>query len=316
LTLEITAEAGVYAIESAAGLSQARLWRCSAIVPVSSSNAYWRDSLLPKGCRFYRLRALTNLAWIPPGTFVMGSPPEEALRGPDETQHTVALTRGVFMGKWEVTQAEYQGTVGHNPSFFRGHPRLPVEQVSWEDATSFCALLTRQQQDAGSLPPGWVYRLPTEAEWEYACRAGTVTAFHYGNVLRGGMANFNGMEEYNAEIGGIYVPPTPATFPQRTLPVGSYIPNAFGLCDMHGNVWEWCQDWYAPYPSTAVTDPQGPPNGTHHVFRGGDYWDFASWCRSAFRLYEVIDAHASSFGFRVVLAPNQPQVDSVPASTD
>ena len=131
----------------------------------------------------------TNMVWIPPGTFVMGSPTNEAERDSDETQHTVTLTQGFYMGKYAVTQGEYLALMGSNPSYFTTHdyngnpirPDLnrPVEQVSWIDATNYCAHLTQQEQAAGRLPAGWVYRLPTESEWEYACRAGTTTAFHY-----------------------------------------------------------------------------------------------------------------------------------------
>ena len=147
------------------------------------------------------MQTIPNMAWIPCGTFVMGSPTSEAERNSDETQHTVTLTQGFYMGKYVVTQAEYLAVMGNNPSYFttqdgNGNPialdlNRPVELVSWDDATNYCAHLTQQEQAAGRLPAGWVYRLPTESEWEYACRAGTTTAFYCGSALRSGMANFN-----------------------------------------------------------------------------------------------------------------------------
>ena len=190
---------------------------------------------------FYRVRGTNSapprMVWIPPGTFVMGSPASEAQRGSDETQHTVTLTKGFYMGKYAVTQGEYLALMGSNPSYSTGDLNLPVETVSWDDATNYCAHLTAQEQAAGRLPSGWVYRLPTESEREYACRAGTTTAFHYGSALHGGMANFYSYYEYDAAIGDIYVSSS-TTYLGRTTTVGSYQPNAWGLHDMHGNVFE------------------------------------------------------------------------------
>jgi formylglycine-generating enzyme required for sulfatase activity len=261
-----------------------------------------------------------RLVWIPPGTFVMGSPTNEADRevtGDDETQHTVTLTQGFYMGKYAVTQGEYLALMGNNPSFFttrdwNGNPippdlNRPVETVSWDVATNYCAHLTVQEQAAGRLPVGWVYRLPTESEREYACRAGTTTAFHYGSGLRGGMANFYDYYEYDAAIGDIYVSNPTVPWLARTTAVGSYAPNAWGLYDMHGNVWEWCRDWYGNYPTGSVTDPQGAPSGSGRVFRGGGWYGCGRDCRSARR----DDDRDPSFrgygvGFRVVLAPGQP----------
>jgi formylglycine-generating enzyme required for sulfatase activity len=256
-----------------------------------------------------------RLVWISPGTFVMGSPTSEALRYSDETQHTVTLTKGFYMGKYAVTQGEYLALMGNNPSYFttvdwNGHPispdlNRPVELVSWIDATNYCAHLTQQEQAAGRLPSGWVYRLPTESEREYACRAGTTTAFNFGSAIRGGMANFYNYYEYDAAIGEIYFanPTVPWLF--RTTTVGSYAPNAWGLHDMHGNVWEWCGDWYGTYPTGSVSDPQGAPSGSARVVRGGGWGDSGRLCRSAFRYYSPSDWNFS-FGFRVVLAPGQP----------
>jgi formylglycine-generating enzyme required for sulfatase activity len=253
----------------------------------------------------------------------MGSPDTEAGSGPDERPQTVVtLTRGYFIGTYELTQGEYAGVLGKNPSYFRNgvagssqegtgdavtnELRHPVEQVTWSDATNYCAQLTQRERSAGRLPIHWAYRLPTEAEWEYACRGGTTTAFHYGPALRSGMANFNGHLEYDSSFGtknnssGIYL--------GRTAAVGSYAPNRWGSFDMHGNVWEWCSDWYncpdlecVGLPGGYVTDPKGPATGLYHVVRGGGAGD----CRSAGR-NDDIDGPAPAWfialGFRVVLA--------------
>ncbi len=223
-----------------------------------------------------------RLVWIPPGTFVMGSPTNEAERYSDETQHTVTLTQGFYMGKYAVTQGEYLALMGTNPSYFTtrdsgGNPIPPdlnrrVEGESWDDATSYCAALTGQEQAAGRLPSGWVYRLPTESEREYACRAGTTTAFNFGSAIHAGMANFSANFEYDASIGDIYVSNPAVPWLGRTTTVGSYQPNAWGLYDMHGNVFEWCQDWYGSYPIGSVSDPQGPASGSRRVVRGGCWY--------------------------------------------
>lgn len=249
---------------------------------------------------------ITNMIWVSPGGFTMGSPTNEVLRSGDETQHTVTLTRGFYMGKYVVTQGAYQALIATNPSYFspaNGYVQnlqLPVEQVSWSDATNYCARLTEQEVLAGRLPTGWAYRLPTESEWEYAGRAGTPTAFYYGNALQSGKANFDGRYEYDSSVGtisnltGINL--------SRTSSVGSYEANAWGFSDMCGNVFEWCSDWYGSYPGGNVSDPQGPATGTFHIIRGGGFSYQGVYCRSAQR------GNASGFinylGFRVVLAFN------------
>jgi sulfatase modifying factor 1 len=239
-----------------------------------------------------------RLVYVPPGTFMMGSPETEAENGSDETQHEVMISRGFWMGKHEVTQGEYLEVVGTNPSQFSGM-NLPVEWVSWYEATNYCALLTEGERLAGRLPGGYVYRLPTEAEWEYACRAGTTTSHHYGNELRSGMANFYGSWEYDAAVGTINN--TNGIRLGRTTEVGSFAPNAWGFYDMHGNVREWCQDWYGEYPAGPVTDPQGPPSGQERVHRGGSGGDDGRFCRSALRLKSGPESRGVYLGFRVAL---------------
>jgi formylglycine-generating enzyme required for sulfatase activity len=325
--LRITGDVGsACTIQFATNLYSANNWQfLTNLTPLSSSPYLLADTNVVTAPRFYRAFAqqmptnvvTTNMVWVPPGTFVMGSPASEAARISDETQHTVTLTKGFCMGKYAVTQGEYLALMGSNPSFFTtqdyyGNPisldlRRPVEQVSWNDAAAYCAAVTAREQAAGRLQAGWVYRLPTEAEREYACRAGTTTPFHYGNELRSGMANFDGNYEYPPCGGATYYCYNPAGISLgRTTAVGSYAPNAWGLYDMHGNVWEWCRDWYGAYPEGSVTDPTGPASGSNRVFRGAVWATYAYGCRSAYRDYGYPSGRSSGIGFRVVLAPGQP----------
>lgn len=248
----------------------------------------------------------TNMAYLPAGSFVMGSPDAEPARHPTEgPQTTVTVSRGFWMGHHEVTQGEFEEVMGRNPSHFVGNARRPVEQVEWHDAMAYCEALTRREEGAGRIPAGYVYRLPTEAEWEYACRSGASSAFHQGDALRSGMANFQGTFEYPPCGDHSDHCPNPAgEFLGGTSPVGSYPPNAWGLHDMHGNVHEWCADWWIEnLPGGSVTDPTGPPETAPKVIRGGGWQSFAVDCRSASRL-DSNPIHGNyDVGFRVVLAP-------------
>lgn len=238
--------------------------------------------------------APTNMVFIPPGTFRMGSPTSEVDRYSNEGPQTeVRITRGFWLGKYPVTQSEYQALIGSNPSHFTGDPSLPVDSVSWSDATNYCVRLTQQERNGGRIPANCAYRLPTEAEREYACRAWTSTRLSYGDD-----PEYTNLTQY-----GYWEPPTHT--------VGQKLPNPWGLSDMHGNVVEWCQDWYSDsLPGGTASDPQGPPSGTYHVVRGGAwtwYPNPKSSCRSAFRSFYIFDPRFKfgDLGFRVVLAQDQ-----------
>lgn len=219
-----------------------------------------------------------EMIWVEPGTFTMGSPTTEAGRA-HETQHKVTLTNGFYLGKYEVTQSQYKAVMNHNPSKFKSENR-PVETISWDDAIEFCDKLTEIQRKAGRLPEGMVYSLPTEAQWEYACRAGTTTAYSWGDSITTSNAN------YNSQRG-------------QTRDVGNYAANPWGFFDMHGNVWEWTADWYAAYSSGAQTDPEGPAAGSSRVLRGGSWVNPAPLLRSAFRNLFTPSYRNNYIGFRV-----------------
>jgi formylglycine-generating enzyme required for sulfatase activity len=305
----------LYSVERRAAFEVASPWETAVSYDVAGKDNAGFDNTGPQ--YFYRIRAgrplvPTNespgaiMVWISPGTFVMGSPTSEVGRYADETQHTVTLTHGFYMGKYEVTQGEYLALMGSNPSSWTGNLYRPVDHVNWFDATNYCGQLTQQEQAAGRLPAGWVYRLPTESEWEYACRAGTTNAFNFGSAIHGGMANFSDYYEYDAASGEIYVSNPTVPNLARTTAVGSYEANAWGLYDMHGNAWEWCQDWYGTYPIGSVTDPQGAASSSWRVARGGAYSSNGKFCRSARRSDSYAVGRSSDMGFRVVLAPGPP----------
>lgn len=220
---------------------------------------------------------------IEAGTFWMGSPEEEEGRFDNETLHQVTLSQGFWMADTACTQALWQAVMGNNPAHFKGSLQNPVEQVSWDDVQGFINKL--HQQVAGIKA-----RLPTEAEWEYACRAGTNSAFWFGgkNDLNTTKANYSGKwDEFDAN--------------GKTVPVRSFAPNPWGLYEMHGNVWEWCADGYAEYPLQAITDPRGAPASAYRVLRGGSWINGGRYCRSAYRDRDAPDRRYYGIGFRFAL---------------
>ncbi len=227
-----------------------------------------------------------RLTLIPSGEFVMGSPDSESERGADEVRHRVTISRPFYLGVYEVTQAEYKSVTGRNPSAHKG-PTNPVEQVNWDEANEFCRKLSELPAEKAA---GHRYRLPTEAEWEYACRAGTTTAYGFGNdkVLLHEFGWFSG----NSGV-------------TRLHPVGRKKPNAWGLYDMHGNVWEWCHDWYGPFTNDHVVDPTGPTSGDVRVDRGGSWHYIGRFCRSASRYRFTPAQRISVLGFRVLRTPGK-----------
>ena len=237
-----------------------------------------------------------DMLWVPAGTFTMGSPTSEAGREDDrEDEHNVTLTKGFYLGKYEVTQAQYEAVMTGNtnglsatPSQFAGNPNRPVEKVSWEDAQVFLTRLNAQQ--AANLPAGWSYVLPTESQWEYACRAGTTTAYSWGATIAASNANYNW--DGGATTGNDF---------KQTRDVGQYAANPWGFFDMHGNVFEFAADRYqAAYPTgNPVVDPTGPSSGSNRVLRGGSWSSDGTGLRSADRLSNPPSHRAAGLGFRV-----------------
>ena len=224
-----------------------------------------------------------RLVLIPSGRFLMGSPPNEANRVKDETQHEVIISKSFHMGVTEVTQEQYAAVMGKNPSEFKG-AKNPVETVSWDDAVAFCGCLSERS--------GRKVRLPTEAEWEYACRAGTCTPFHTGQTLSRAMANYY--------IGCLFPSNRKGKSRPALLPGGSFKSNSWGLCDMHGSVFEWCRDWYGDFPGGQARDPQGPDSGESRMLRGGSWFSGPQVCRSACRSHGASDLRYYGIGFRCV----------------
>ena len=229
---------------------------------------------------------------LPAGTFTMGSPSSELERFGDETQHQVTLTKPFYMMTTEVTQAQWQAVTGSNPSHFSGCPSCPVERVSWDDVQVFLTEMNKRGEGT--------YSLPTEAQWEYGARAGSTTAFYNGGITEypdmyvcNDDLNLNaiGWYCYNSEY--------------KTHPVAQKTPNAWGLYDMSGNVWEWCQDWYGSYSNSPPTDPTGPSTGSSRVIRGGSWYDYAQYGRSADRSDYWPYRRDYDIGFRLVVSPGQ-----------
>jgi len=263
----------------------------------------------------YAQSAPANMVRIQGGTFTMGSPASEPGHDSDEAQHQVTVS-SFYMGKYEVTQKEYKEIMGVNPSSFK-RDNLPVEQVTWYDAVEYC---NKRSQKEGLTPAytinknqsdpnntsnldtvKWTvnlnrnangYRLPTEAEWEYACRAGTTTPFSTGNNITTGQANYNGNNPYNNNAKG--------ENRGKITPVGSFAPNPWGLYDMHGNVYEWCYDWYGNYSIDAQTDPRGAVSGAFRVARGGSWNNTAGNARTAYRFAYTPSYRFLNIGFRLV----------------
>lgn len=215
---------------------------------------------------------LTNMVFIKAGTF-------------NRIRHSVTLTRDFWLGKFEVTQAEYAGLMGKNPSHFQDSPNHPVEKISYFDAAAYCSALTQRERQAGRLPAGYQYRLPSEAEWEYACRAGTTNLFSFGETAA--EADPYAWTAENSD--------------GRPHPVGLKLPNPWGLHDIHGNVWEWCLDWFEQYPAAPVQDPSGPASGRFKVFRGGGWNNDADFARSSNRFMMAPSNGIHFVGFRVAL---------------
>jgi len=245
-----------------------------------------------------------QLVRIPAGNFVMGSATTDPGARDDEIpQHAVHISKPFYMGVHEVTQKQYVDIMDSNPSSFQRSGLLkdapadidanqhPVDNVTWYAAVEFCRRLSQRPEEAKA---GRVYRLPTEAEWEYACRAGSSTTFHYGDSLSSQQANFNGKHPFGDANSAVFL--------NRTTAVGSYKPNKFGLFDMHGNLHEWCLDRFSRdyYSVSSQQDPQGPKYGNSRVIRGGDWYSDGRDCRSAFRYADIPDGRFYALGMRVV----------------
>jgi formylglycine-generating enzyme required for sulfatase activity len=310
--LAITGTVGaVYSIEYVTNFTEPEgQWQCLEFLRLPTSPYLWIDtsaSLAEK--RFYRavaMEAPANMVFIPPGTFRLGAPEDEDGRNPWEGPQTdVTISRGFWMGQHEVTQGEYLEVMGNNPSWFNGvrHEGTPieidygsdldrpVERVSWHSAAAYCTALTERERLAGRIRSNNVYRLPTEAEWEYACRAWTSTRFSYGEDL-----HYTDMAEYAWYEGNSE---------GQTHTVGRKLPNHWGLYDMHGNVSEWCQDYFGAYSGGIALDPQGPESGQERIFRGGGRGS-RSGLRSANRGYGPPEVLSPGIGFRIVLAAGLP----------
>jgi formylglycine-generating enzyme required for sulfatase activity len=226
------------------------------------------------------------LVEIPSGRYTMGSPAAELGRNANEAQHDVTINQAFFLGQHEVTQQEWRMAMGSNPSRFTDcGPRCPVENVTFVEVQQFLAALNAQSDKP------LVYRLPTEAEWEYACRAGTVTPFSTGETITTSQANYNGKQAYAKTAPGMYR--------ERPVRAGGFASNSWGLSEMHGNVSEWVSDWYGPYPSDDSVDPTGPASGNQRVVRGGSWQSEARAARCGARASRDPGTRDAAGGFRV-----------------
>jgi formylglycine-generating enzyme required for sulfatase activity len=286
----------VYVVQATSELGQSNPWRSLAFVQLTRTNQLFIDTSRPAAGhdrRMYRAHLQptpTNMVFIPANTFLMGSPVTESNRNTNEGPQTlVTLSRGFWIGRYEVTQGEYLAVTGTNPSEFPGDLNRPISSVSWTDATNYCSLLTERELAAGRISAGSRYRLPTEAEWEYAARAGTATRYSFGD------------DPENTELERYAWTARNAGF--TVHPVGEKLPNPWGLYDTYGNVWEWTQDWLGPLSGGAVTDPQGPETNPigWKVTRGGsfDQGDYRSATRYFYGNHPALKDW--NLGFRVVL---------------
>jgi len=295
-----------------------RLRLASCLLAVIAANARPGSCAEPTRADAPVIRTITNsidmkLARIPAGKFMMGSALSELERELEEVPHEVVITRPFYLGVHEVTQGEFAAILGERERavFSRdngGAEDHPMEDVYWKDVVDFCDKLTAHPEEKKA---GRLYRLPSEAEWEYACRAGTTTAFSLGDSISSTQANFNGKYSYGTAERGPYI--------RKTAKVGSYPPNGFGLYDMHGNVSEWCADFYDKnyYRDSPLEDPLGPPLGVlstdydrfYLVIRGGSWLDDARGCRSAYRYRAMPGNRYRLIGFRVVCEIEDAEAD-------
>jgi formylglycine-generating enzyme required for sulfatase activity len=236
----------------------------------------------------------TKLVWCPPGEFTMGSPKNEEDRSFDENEVQVSLTKGFWLGQHEVTQSEWQRVMQTTPwsgkEYVKEGDEYPATYVSWNDATQFCGKLTEQERSAGRIPEGWTYSVPTESQWEYACRAGTKTRFSFGDS-ESDLGDYSWFIKNALDVG------------EHAHKVSQKKSNRFGLYDMHGNVSEWCRDWYAQELPRGA-DPPGPSTGSYRVYRGGDYTCTAKFCRSADRNFNSPGYREHLIGFRLAAVPS------------
>jgi formylglycine-generating enzyme required for sulfatase activity len=246
---------------------------------------HWGQDAFGLWCGFTLGETVQRMRWIPPGEFRMGSPRDEPERGENEILHRVVLTRGFWLAETACPQALWRAVTGEDPSRFEGED-LPVERVSWEDVQGFCRRLNERV-------PGLGARLPSEAEWEYACRAGTGTPFWWGERLSPELANYDGNAPYAGGPKG--------ESREKTLAVKSFEPNPWGLYQMHGNVWEWCGDWFGAYPEGEAVDPTGPGLGEYRVVRGGGWVGGGRGLRAAYR--SLVLPAGADLGFRLAAGP-------------